>query len=144
VASLTGLEDEEKYKARGLLKDVKDRYEKPIQTSRGTQGRYVEPICNFIDPENENVNEPRMVLLCVPCFQLARLSGQNPSQRPHTHQVRTLLQYSIVIHPRVETYSKQYATSRTRSTGIVFMFFTYGALFSETVGSRTSDQEKYW
>lgn len=90
---MNGLGDVEKYKARNLLKDVK-RYEKPLQTSQGIRGSYVEAVCSSIEPEDGKQDEPGMIFLCLPYFVLASLSKQSPSQRPETHQLRTLLQYS--------------------------------------------------
>ena len=88
------IEDEEKYRARNLLKDVKENYEKPLQTLDGSKGRYVEAVCSSIGPEGVKKDEPLMILLCLPYFEIAPLSGHSSSQTPKTHQLRTLLQYS--------------------------------------------------
>ena len=92
VASMKGLRDEEKFKARNLLKAVK-KYEKPIRTSQGVQGSYVEAICSEIKPRDVKSDEPPVVFLCLPYFELAPLSKQSPSHSRGSHQPRTLLQY---------------------------------------------------
>ncbi len=90
---MTGLQDEEKYKARNLLKDVK-QYEKLLHTSYGIQGSYVEAVCSHIGPEDMGKDEAQMVFLCLPYFEIASLSKQTPSHSRGTHPLRTLLQYS--------------------------------------------------
>ena len=87
------LRDEEKYKACNLLKDVK-RHEKPLQTSQGMQRSYAEAVCSHIEPEDGKKDEPQVVFLCLPHFELASLSKQSPSHSRGTHQLRNLLQYS--------------------------------------------------
>ena len=93
MASMNGLRDEEKYRARNLLKDV-EQYEKSLQSSQGMQGRYMEAVCSHIEPEDVRKDEPPVVFLCLPYFELASLSKQSPSHSRGTHQLRTLLQYS--------------------------------------------------
>ena len=93
MTSMNGLPDEEKYKARSLLKDV-IQYEKTLQTSQGVQGSYVEAVCSHINPEKGNKDEPHVVFLCLPYFDLAPISKQSPSHSPGSHPLRTLLQYS--------------------------------------------------
>ena len=90
---MNGPRDEEKHKACNLLKDVK-QYEKPLQTSQGIQGSYVEAVCSSIEAEGVKKNEPQVVFLCLPYFELASLSKQSPSHSRGNHQLRTLLQYS--------------------------------------------------
>ena len=92
MESIHGLQDEEKSIASNLLRDVK-RYEKPLQSSPGMQGRYVEAVCSHIKPEDVKKDGPQVVFLCLPYFELASLSRQNPSHSRGTHQLRTLLQY---------------------------------------------------
>ena len=94
MASMNGLRDKEKSRACNLLKDVK-QYEKPLQSSQGMKGSYVEAVCSHIEPEDVEKDELQVVFLCLPYFELASFSRQSLS--PHsrgTHQLRTLLQYS--------------------------------------------------
>ena len=90
---MNGLRDEGKSRACKLLEDVK-RYEKSLQSSQGMQGSYVETVCSQIEPEDVKKDEPQVVFLCLPYFELASLSRQSPSHLRGTHQLRTLLQYS--------------------------------------------------
>ena len=90
---MTGLRDEESYKARKLLKDV-EQHEKPLRTSQGEQDSYVEAVCSHIGPEHVKKDESHMVFLCLPYFELASLSKRSLSHSLETHQLRTLLQYS--------------------------------------------------
>ena len=93
MTSMNGLLDEEKNKARSLLKDV-IQYEKTLQTSQGVQGSYVEAVCSHIKPEKGKKDEPQVVFLSLPYFELASLSKQSPSHPRGAHPLRTLLQYS--------------------------------------------------
>ena len=93
MASMKGLRDEEKYRACNLLKDVK-QYEKPLQSSQGMQGSYVEAVCSHIESKDVKKDEPQVVFLCLPYFELASLSKQSPSYPRGNHQLRTLLQHS--------------------------------------------------
>ena len=54
---------------------------------------YVEAACRSTKPEDDKQEEPLMIFLCLPYFQLAPLSGQTPSRIAKSHQMRTLLQY---------------------------------------------------
>ena len=90
--SMKGVRDEEKHTALNLLEDIK-QYEKPLQTFQGVQGSYVEAVCSDIKPENVKNDEPHVVFLCLPYFELASLK-QTQSHLRGTHQLRTLLQYS--------------------------------------------------
>ena len=94
MASVTGLADEEQYKARKLLEDVKEQHEKPLHTFEGMRATYVEAVCISAGVGDDEKDEPPMILLCLPYFELAPLFGKSPSQNSRIHQLRTLLQYS--------------------------------------------------
>ena len=116
VESVTGLTDDEKYKARKLLEDVKYQYEKPLNTFDGLQVTYVEAVCSSAGVEDDEKDEPPMLLLCLPYFELAPLFGKGPTQNSRVHQLRTLLQYSSAHAPTSNDKDLQQAVCHLKSS----------------------------
>ena len=116
VASVTGLADEEKYKARKLLEDVKEQCERPLHTLEGMQATYLEAFCISAGVEDDKKDEPPMILLCLPYFKLAPLLGKGPTQNSRFHQMRTLLQYSRTNTPTNNSKDLQQAVCHLNST----------------------------
>ena len=116
MASVTGLADEEKYKARKLLEDVKEQYEKPLHTFEGMQATYVEAVCSSAGVGDGEKDEPPMILLCLPYLHFAPLFGKSPSQNSTTNQLRTLLQYSSIHTPTSNSKDLQQAVCQLNSS----------------------------
>lgn len=109
VKSVIGLTDEEKEKAKKLLEDVQKQYEKPLQTFEGIRASYVEAVCCSAGVGDERKEEPRIILLCLPYFELAPLFGKSLTQSSRVHQLRTLLQYSNTHAPTSNSKDLQQA-----------------------------------
>ena len=116
VASVTGLTDDEKYKARKLLEDVKEQHGKPLHTFEGTQATYVEAVCSSAEVGYDEKDQPSVILLCLPYFELAPLFGKSPSHDSRVHQLRTLLQYSSTHTPTRNSKDLQQAVCHLDSS----------------------------
>ena len=110
VEGMIGLAGEERYKIQKLLEDVKQKFEKPVQTFEGMRATCVEAnveaFCISAGDGDDEKGEPPIILLSLPYFELAPLFRKAPTQDFRVHQLRTLLKHPSAHAPNNNSLSK--------------------------------------
>lgn len=101
MSHLDCLEEVERQAAMGIIGDVRDRFEKPLQMPGKIGGKYLQPNLAFkpISKNDDALGKPKnweqeasVSFLCMPYFLLAPYSTSAPLQASSCYPLRTLLQ----------------------------------------------------